>query len=138
MASDAFLLSAEEPRSHGQLVATVIDLDNEYPLAESRLESYSARLPAEVEESRVEKVKSLSWFNAYKSTIEPRSPTLYWRALRTLARLGRGDVVFFEGEEGLYTTTFMVEEALGPESARKIVEAGLARREGILLWLRKV
>ncbi|MEB3860363.1 MAG: hypothetical protein LRS43_04040, partial [Desulfurococcales archaeon] len=111
MAADSLLFSAELSRSHGQLVATIIDLENEYPLVESRLGSYSARLPREIEESRLEKVRAFSWFKAYKSTLEPWSPTLYWRALRLMGRLEREDVLFFEGSEGLFTTIFLVEEA---------------------------
>ncbi len=137
MAADAFLFAAERPRDQAQLLAVIADLDNEYVLAESSLEAYSEALPKELEDSRLEKVKSFSWFKAYRSSVEPASPTLYWRALRLLGRVDKEDIVFFEGSGGLFTTVFLVEEALGPESARKIVEAGIARREGVLLWLKK-
>ncbi|MCS7107219.1 MAG: hypothetical protein NZ902_03845 [Acidilobaceae archaeon] len=129
-ASHALLYVAEASRDLGRVAATVADLPYEYPMAEARLEDYAVRL-AELVKGGVTKGKINLRLKVYEAPLSKGdSPTLLWRALRTMRAVEQDSIIAFRGEDGLFASPLQLEEALGYGAARRVGEW----RDG-LVWL---
>ncbi|MCX8195514.1 MAG: hypothetical protein N3F67_00285 [Acidilobaceae archaeon] len=129
-ASHALLYAAEALRDLSRVAAAMADVQGEYSLAEARLEAYGRRL-AELVGAGVTRLRGNYKAKVYEVQISKGdSPTLLWRALRTMGLVEQDSVLAFKGEDGLYASPLQVEEALGYGGARRVGEW----REG-LVWL---
>lgn len=137
-AADTLLYSGETLGGPGRILATIIDVENEYPMAEYRLEGYSRRLQAILREVKPVKVKSNLKISLYELQLDKRdSPTLVWRALRTLGLVEQESIIAtWDGGE-LRVSPFQVEEALGYGGCRRLKELGIATLRDDVLWVNK-
>jgi len=116
------------------LAGLILDPRIEYPMADSKIIDYSRRLASLVEEVRPVKVKIAPRIKAYKIPLEKRdSPTLVWRAMELTGTLDRESILVYDGDDGLYASLVQVEEALGYNSARRLVELKVMEERGIEL-----
>ncbi|MCE4603210.1 MAG: hypothetical protein F7C08_02860 [Desulfurococcales archaeon] len=131
MAADALAMAAEAG-GLGALAGSILDLELEYPIAESLLVSQCRRLVKGIEEDEPVKVKIVPWLRTYKLPKSlSSSPLTAWRALETLGRV-EGDSIMVV-EDGELRASIVQAEAAQPGVARKLVDNKLARLDG--LWL---
>ena len=139
-AADALTYISEAVMDPGRLIATLVDVENEYPIVEARLEGYASRLNELIRGVKPAKMKGGIKTQFYSVQLGAGdSPSLVWRALRALKLVEQESVLVFESEGGHWISPFQVEEALGYGGCRRLVEQGLAElREGYLWAGRKL
>jgi len=118
------------------LAALALDLENEYPPAESALERYASRLSELVVAAKPRRLKAQLPFRLVEVDAERGdSLTLLWRALHVTGRV-QGDALLVVDEGGeLRASAFQAEDALGYGSVKRLVDTKRARLEGLTLWL---
>ncbi|MEB3861670.1 MAG: hypothetical protein GSR84_05555 [Desulfurococcales archaeon] len=131
MASDALAVAAEAG-GLGALAGSILDMELEYPIAESLLVSQCRSLVRGLEEGPPVRVKVVPWLRTYRLPQSlSSSPLSAWRALEALGRV-EGDSIVLVEDGGLRASVVQA-EAAQPGVARKLVDNKLARLEG--LWL---
>ncbi|GBF08403.1 hypothetical protein apy_01280 [Aeropyrum pernix] len=137
MALDALTMAMELGGLEG-LLATVMDLEREYPIAEAALEDLARGFEDLLSRVKPRRVKSHPRLRLYLLGQDAREAPLYllWRALQLTGVVERDSVVAVEdGEGGAVASAPQAEDALGVGSVRRIVESRLGRLEGLRLWL---
>lgn len=128
--ADVLAYSGEALRDLGRVLVTLIDVENEYPMVESRFESYPKRLKELLVQLKPVKIKGNLRIHLYELQLERGdSPLFIWRALRTLGLLEQESILAFRDDEGLKASPFQVEEALDQGGCRRLQELGVARLE---------
>lgn len=134
-ARDALVFAAEAARDIYYASVAVIDAENEYPIAENRLEGFAKRL-AELASRRPERNKAWRAFPLYEVEISKGdSPTLLWGALYTAGLIERESALSFRLEDRKAISVLQLEAALGRGKGAELVASGLASEEGGFLLL---
>lgn len=137
-ASDSLVYIAEALGDPGRVVVSILDVDNEYPMVESRFEGYSVRLRELVSQVKPVKLKVSLRTQFYQVQVDRGdSPTMLWRALRTLRMVERDSVLVFELGGELRISPFQVEEAIGLGGCRRLRDLGIVRFEDGYLWVER-
>ena len=136
MAADA-LVFAGEVGGLASMVASSVDLEGEYQIAERALEDYSERLAEAVVTAKPRRVKLQIRYRVYSVDGERRdSPYLLWRALYLKGLVERDSIIIVEDGEGARISAFQAELAAGYGAARRLVESKVAEGEGLALWVK--
>jgi len=134
--ADALAYSGEALGGPGRVIVTLIDVENEYPMVESRFEAYPRRLNELLGQLKPVKLRGNLRIQLYELQLEKRdSPLFIWRALRTLGLVEQESIIAYRDEEGLKASPFQVEEALDQGGCRRLQELGIARLEDGVLRL---
>lgn len=132
---DAIVFTAEAASDVYYASAIVLDAENEYPVAESRLESFSKRL-AELTSLKPERNRGWKSFPLYEVELSKGdSPTLLWGALRMAGLIEKESVLSFKREDRRAVSILQLDAALGRGKGAELVASGLAEEEGGLLYL---
>ncbi|MDM7274835.1 MAG: hypothetical protein P3X22_001750 [Thermoprotei archaeon] len=138
-ASDTLIYAAEHTGSLHRITATLIDLEVEYPMAEGRLEAYATRLSNIASTMKPQRVKGSPNIKIYEAPLNPQDPpTMAWRAFKLLGMVESDSIIACRVDDELAASPLQVEEALGPGGAKRLVELGMAKFEGGLLWVKKL
>ena len=138
-ASDTLVYAAEHTGSLHRIVATLVDLDIEYPMAEGRLEAYATRLSNIASTMKPLKIKGSPNIKIYEAPLNPQDPpTIAWRAFKLLGMVESDSIIAYRVNDELAASPLQVEEALGPGGVKRIVDLGIAKFEGSLLWMKKL
>ncbi len=135
-ASDTLAYAGDALRDPGRVIVTLLDIENEYPMMESRFEGYSRRLKDAINQLKPLKLKGNLRIPLYEIQVEKRdSPLFIWRAFRTLGLVEQSSILVFREEGELRASPFQVEEALDRGGCRRLQELGIAKMEDGVLKL---
>lgn len=137
-ASHTLLYIAEAVEDLGRVVATLLDLNGEYLMAESRLESYSKKISETISKLKPLKLKTNTDFKFYEVSLDKgNSPTLVWRALKLLGLVEHDSVIVYSRDETLRVSPLQVEEALGYKGCKRLVDSNIASYKGGFLLVKE-
>ncbi len=134
-AADTIAYVADATRDPARVIVTLVDVENEYPMAEARFEEYPRRLKDRLGQLKPLKLKSNIRTPIYELQIERGDPPLHiWRALRTLGLVEQNSIIAFREEGELRASPLQVEE-VEQGGCRKLQELGVAKLEDGILKL---
>lgn len=137
-ALDALIHVSDVEMSLGRAVATLLDIQVELPIAESRLESSAKTLADVTLSGALTRLGATQRFKVYAVGGKPAvSLTLLWRAMRIHGFIEPDSILVVEENGELLASPIQIEEALGYGAIRELVENGLADFDGDRVWVER-